>query len=308
MTESTVQIDVDQVVEDPGKFKASLGIGKKAYRILIAKDRLSDMLNIVGAAVAGGVAAKSPVVATTFFSSGGILGLFTTAATPVGWVAAAGVVTAGACYGMMRLVEKVEDKCVYVIPRFINTPLDVLAVALCDLIMPIALKVSAADGQILCKEKNVIKGYLENDWGYDSSYVDAAMRLFEEGIDKYTIRDLTSNLRKLTESNKDCNQEKILGGLVSTLNDIAWEDKKIHEKEEQVIKEISEGLQGDSSVHRISSKIKSIEVSEKLKRPFRVVQMSVKDTSKKFFKILKNSEDEKNKHKWYTFQRFFFKK
>ena len=258
MVENTVQLDVNQVVAHPDKFKASLGIGKRAYKILIAKDRLSDMLKLAGAGAVGGAAAKSSVVATTFFSSGGVIGLFTAAVTPVGCVAAASVITAGTCYGLMRLVKKIEGEFVDEVPKYINTPLDVLAVALCDLIMPIALKVAAADGEITNEEREVLKEYLEDDWGYDSDYVDAAMKLFEEGIEEYTIQDITNNLRELTESNKDCNKEKIRKVLVDTLKEIALADGKEHEIEKLVIDHIDESLKGDSSVKKLSSKIKSL--------------------------------------------------
>ena len=259
MIESADQIDADQVVAHPDKFKASLGIGKHAYKILIAKDRLSDMLKLVGAGAVGWAAAKSSVFATTFgFSSGGILGLFTAAVTPVGLVAAVSVVTAGTCYGVMRLNKKIEGEFVDVVPKYINTPLDVLAVSLCDLIMPIALKVAAADGEITDEEREVLKKYLVDDWGYDSDYVDAVMKLFEEGIDKYTIQDITSNLHEFTENSKDCNREKIRKGLVDTLDEIALVDGERHEMEKLVIDHIDKSLQGDSSVKKLSSKIKLI--------------------------------------------------
>ena len=96
-------------------------------------------------ATASTVAASS-AVASTFFASSGFMastlsaiGLGATAVTPVGWVIAAGVISGGAYVGVSRMFEKSKDSGLVVVPKYINTPLDVIAVALIELMLPVSL-------------------------------------------------------------------------------------------------------------------------------------------------------------------------
>ncbi len=148
------------MVADPLRFKARLEIGENAYTSLTLKNRALEVWDVAGVAFTGATVAKSAVVASTFFStSGGFFGLFgvAAAATPVGWVVAASVATGGAYYGVIRLMKGTGDK-VEVIPKFVNTPLDTLAVGFFDLMAPLALKVAAADGDVADEEVEVIRG------------------------------------------------------------------------------------------------------------------------------------------------------
>ena len=61
-----------------------------------------------------------------------------------------------------------DDSRVEVIPKFINTPIDVLAIGLFDSIAPLSLKVAAADGKISPEELEVIKSYFVEGWGVRS--------------------------------------------------------------------------------------------------------------------------------------------
>ena len=254
--------DAGRVVAHPMCFKASLGIGIKAYASLTWKDRLPEVWGVVGAALRGASLAKNPWVVATFFGRTGLLGTPLFAATPVGWVIVAAVAIGGAYYGVMRLAkslgEKWESSCVDVIPKFINTPLDVLAVGLCDLMMPLALKIAVADGEIAKKEREALKGYFVDEWGYDLHYIDAAMKLFERHLDEYTIEQLTEGLRSFTKENKDCNHRKVQERFIKLLHEIAYADGEIHEKEEERIQEISKNLSEDPWHQKIKVRLPSL--------------------------------------------------
>jgi len=139
---------VEQVVADTLRFKAKLAIGENAYASLRAVNRMRELWDVLGAAGTGAAIAKSSLVASTFFAPSGLLGVLGigTAATPIGWVAFAAVASGGACYGLYRLLGRSKESRVIEIPRYLNTPLDALGLALFDLLAPLAIRLAAVDG------------------------------------------------------------------------------------------------------------------------------------------------------------------
>lgn len=95
-------LNLDRVVADPLRFKRKLKIGAQAFALLRARDSLVAFWDTAGAVTAGAGIAQSSLVATTFFAPsalGGALswiGFGAAAATPLGWVVAAALVSGGA--------------------------------------------------------------------------------------------------------------------------------------------------------------------------------------------------------------------
>ena len=55
------------------------------------------------------------------------------------------------------------------VPNFINTPLDVLALGLFDLMVPLALKVASARRRASTRmRRRQLVDYLVGEWGYDA--------------------------------------------------------------------------------------------------------------------------------------------
>lgn len=239
----------ERVIADPLRFKARLEIGDKAYQTLTLRNAAFELWDIAGASAAGAGVAGSATVASTFFgtTATSILGFFGIAAavTPIGWIIAASVVSGGAYYGIIRLMKGLDDERVEVIPKFINTPLDVLAVGLFDLLAPLTLKVAAADGNITDEELEVIRSYFVDDWGYDEQFVDAALDVFRVKLDELTLQQLTEALRKFTLESKDCNHKKVRDKVVSLLREIASADGQFHEMEELAIQHVEDFLPKD---------------------------------------------------------------
>jgi uncharacterized tellurite resistance protein B-like protein len=241
--------DVDCVVADPLRFKARLEIGEKAYQSLTLRNMAFEAWDVAGMAVTGAQVAKSASIAAAFFSTttGGVFGFFATvtAVTPIGWIIAASVVSGGAYFGVIRLMKGLDGDRVEIVPKFINTPLDVLAVGLFDLIAPLTLKVAAADGKITKEEMDVIRSYFIEDWGYDEQFVTAALLIFMDKLDELTLQKLTEGLRKFTLESKDCNHKKVRERVIVLLREIAMADGQFHEMEELAIQHVADCLPKD---------------------------------------------------------------
>lgn len=241
--------DVKRVVADPLRFKARLEIGEGAFTTLTLRNRVMEFWDVAGMAVTGAQVAKSAAVASTFFAgtSSGFLGLFgaATAVTPIGWVVAASVATGGAYYGVMKVMKGFGDDRVDVIPKFINTPLDILAVGLFDLIAPLALKVAAADGEVVQEELEVISSYFVDDWGYDEAFITPAMAQISAKSNELSLEQLTEGLREFTKNSKDCNHKKVREKVIALLREIAEADGEIHEMEALVIQHVAKCLPKD---------------------------------------------------------------
>jgi hypothetical protein len=228
---------VNQVVADDLRFKKKLAIGENAYKSVPAFNKLRELWDVVGAAGTGAAVAKSTVVASTFFAPSGLLGLLGigTAATPVGWIAFAALASGGACYGLYRLLGNAKASRVIEIPKFLNTPLDALGMALFDLIAPLSLRLAAVDGRIEPKERKFLIQHLVDEWGLDKKFVREAVRLIEPTILTHSIEEIAKELAEFLHSNPDCNHKAIVAELGDFLQEMLETGGPLSEHESEAL-------------------------------------------------------------------------
>jgi uncharacterized tellurite resistance protein B-like protein len=232
---------LDRVIADPLRFKLQLGIGEDAFLSLKLKKGLQELWDAIGMGATAGAVAASPVVATTFFAStasGGLLsliGLGTAAATPIGWVAAAALASGTAYFGVLRLYSRYSGGLVDTIPKFINTPIDVIAVSLFDMIGSLAVRVGNVDGDLSDAELAHISTYFISEWGYDARYVNEALAVLVEGIGQQTIKEVARNIADFQQQSPDCNPKAMRIEIVSFLRAIAQVDGRLDEREDHAI-------------------------------------------------------------------------
>jgi hypothetical protein len=216
--------DIETIVSEPLNFKAKLAIGEDAYAALKLKNAAIQVWDVAGVATTAAVVAKSSVVATTFFAPTGFLALLGigAAVTPVGWVIAASVITGGTWMGISRYLKKSSGSRVTVIPKFINTPLDVLALSLFDLLAPLALKIANTEANIDDAKQTIIHDYFVKEWGFDSDFVSEGMKYTESKLDEFSIDELAQALAEFAGRNRDCNfkmmSQEIIGFLRSIVS------------------------------------------------------------------------------------------
>jgi hypothetical protein len=232
--------DIETIVAEPLNFKAKLAIGEDAYTSLKVKNAAYQAWEVAGVATTAVVVAKSSVVASTFFAPTGFLAAIGigTAVTPIGWVIAAGVVTGGAWVGITRYLKKASASRVTVIPKFINTPLDVLALGLFDLLAPLALKVAEVEGRVGDGDRKLIADYFVREWGYDSRFVGEGIKYTESKIAEFSVKDLAKTLVEFTAANPDCNFKMMSEEILVFLRGIVEVDGKVDKHKEAEIDKI----------------------------------------------------------------------
>ena len=231
---------VDSIVAEPLKFKVKLAIGEDAYTSLRVKNTVVQVWDVAGVATTAAVVAKSSVVASTFFVPTGWLAAIGlgTAVTPIGWVVAAGVLTGGAWYGITRHLKKATASKLTVVPNFINTPLDVLALGLFDLMVPLALKVASVDGRVDASRRQQIDDYFVGGWGYDANFVDAGIDHIESRLGEVSIADLAQTMAEFASQNRDCNFRIMSTEILDFLRDIVATDGALEPGPANAISEI----------------------------------------------------------------------
>ncbi|MBT9503027.1 MAG: TerB family tellurite resistance protein [Burkholderiaceae bacterium] len=230
MTEQATPFDgVKQVVGDALKFKGKLAIGENAYASLRHANAVRRYWDLIGAVGGGAAVAKSGLVAAALGA----------ASTPVGWVVAAAVVSGGAWYGVMHLLNGASGDRVTVIPKFINTPIDLLAISLFDLMLPLALKLAAIDGRIKADERRCIQDHFIDDWGYDRQFVKIGCKHIEQGLETVTMRELAKQLAEFLQTNPDCNPQTMTRELLDFLRAVAEADGPLDEREELALEKVA---------------------------------------------------------------------
>lgn len=235
---------VERVVAEPLRFKAKLAIGEEAYTSLRLVNRMRELWDVLGAAGTGAAVAKSSLVATSFFAPSGLLGAIGigTAATPIGWVAFAALASGGACYGLYRFLGSSKGSRVIEIPRFLNTPLDALGLALFDLIAPLALGLAKVDGQIDPHERAHITMHLVEDWGLDRDFVNQALQVIEPGLQELSVEETAKELAGFLHANPDCKHQVMAAELSGFLREMLASSGALTPEEEQAVVKVSELL------------------------------------------------------------------
>ena len=231
---------IEEVVAEPVKFKLQLAIGEDAYASLRVRKAVFEAWDVFGAASTAAALAKSSVVASTFFPASGLLAAvgLGTAATPVGWVIGAAVVAGGSWIGLTRYLRKQTDQRVRTVPEFINTPLDVLGLALFDLTAPLVLKVANADGHFDQGELKTIERWFIRDWGYDPEFVYRGLGFSMTHLDEVRIEDIAQALARFKKECPDCNYTAMTSELQRFLREVIEADGVIDAREEAAVEQI----------------------------------------------------------------------
>lgn len=266
-TDLTSLEEIDHVVEDTNQFKIKLAIGDDAYATLKLAKGLQAIWDTKEAAATGAKLASSATVASTFFggSSTGLLSAFGygAAVTPLGWVIAAAVASGGAYYGVMSLSGRYKDNRVVKIPKFINTPIDLLGATLFDLIGGLGVKIAQLSNDFDYQEKVALADYFVEEWGLNREYVLKCIPILEDQVKSRNLKEMVKSLAEFQIDNPDCNPSAMKRDILEFLSEIALADGEIDEREEMsleiVERELNQHLSLTSKTLRtITNNVKAV--------------------------------------------------
>jgi uncharacterized tellurite resistance protein B-like protein len=270
--------DIECVISDPLKFKVALAIGEDAYTSLRCGNKVKEWWDLIGAIGGGAAAAQSSVVATTFFAPHWLLATFGfgVAVTPVGWVVAAAVVSGGAWYGIQKALDGAVDSRITKVPKFINTPIDVLAVSLFDLLAPLGLKVADAGGTVTDDERATILRYFVGTWGFDERFASLGIAHLEQNLANFSIKDIARQLAEFKKNSPDCNYEAMSQNILEFLNQVMEADGRIDEAEEMAIESVRT-IFSETGKSAFSKRVNSVSVSvnETVKRTAETISVGL---------------------------------
>ena len=228
----------EAIIHEPLRFKAKLGIGERAFALIRARDHLTTFTEALGFGATASAAAGSSVVAGTFFANTGFvasamssIGLGAAAATPIGWVLAAGVVSGAAYVGVSRFFERSRDSDLVIVPKYINTPMDIIALAMIEQMLPVSLKLAHADGEFAEEERKAINRYYVDEWGYSKAFVSHMISEYAADTDSISFSRLAQTLAEYCEQNPDCDRGVIMSGFLQHLGEVIEADGRIDEQE-----------------------------------------------------------------------------
>ena len=229
--------DIENIVADPDKFRRKLGIGVDAFKLLSQADRLDAFLS---SAAVGGASALG--VFAAWSSSLGVLGTVGASiglvATPVGWIALAGSAGLATSYGVKRLLRAAKKETVTEVPNFINTPIDVLGAAVCDLLTPISLKIAYADNNFSPEEKQFIIDHFTSQWGINSKYIENLIEDIGNDLSEFSYSKLATSLKELCSESGDLEYDVMANEIISIAENVMTSDGHIDESEAKEIAEL----------------------------------------------------------------------
>jgi predicted GTPase len=248
--------DLPRILSNIDQFKRRLAIGADAYATRRAVKSILSLKRTYAAAGAGASFAQSAAVAGAFFAPAASsnplvwMGLMAPAAavTPVGWVVAAALAAGGVCYGVSRWLESAPDGQVDVLPRFLNAPIDVLAMRLLDLNAALAYRLAVADGHVATSERRAIRAHFEAEWGYDPDYLDTALPMIERGASGATIDAVARAIVDFHATSQDCAGPAMQRELVAFLKRLAAADGVDASEERAAIAALEQAIAADGAL------------------------------------------------------------
>lgn len=225
--------DVERVIAHPKVFASKLGISEDDYSLLRKRKLVREGARILQTASAfeiGATAASSTVIAA-LFAEAGILVTLGLAATPVGWVIAAGTASAAVYYGISWYLRSGREDRVDVVPNWITTPRDAFAVVLFNFFAPLGFRVAALDGEVTESERKCIENYFVREWGYSYKFVQSALPILESNVEIFPIVEIVDNLIEFKKRNPDCNYDALSKELTSFLKEVTLANGELHDLE-----------------------------------------------------------------------------
>ena len=226
---------IQSILDNKIAFKYKLNLTKDDYDYLNNINNFKEYTEILIAGIAG-----AGVVYAGFISSLGVFGQIGLGlglvSTPFGWMALAAGASMASIYGIKKIVKKAENKAYDKLPKYLKTPLDVLAESLANLFIPIFIKIAVIDGKLSNEERNFIIDYLSIQWGYNKKYIESKIEEYYKNINKIKLPNVNKYIKGVSKSVKGLDVENIKYEIENASMKLIQIDGNRNEKEKYITK------------------------------------------------------------------------
>jgi len=217
------EMDSEKIVEIPERFKIKLELDERSYKYLSSAKNLKEFVEVITTSGAGALSGGAYywATATAFSRFLLVFGIGSGWWVPV--AVGGGVAFAGIClikYCFYRADKLTMDH----IPKFINTPLDILGASLADVLVYPAVKISICDGHFSKSEYDFIVNSLYEEWGINKEYCVKVVKAALDSIYEYSYQATFDLISGVCGQNKELNRTKICTDVCRLVEGLVYAD------------------------------------------------------------------------------------
>ena len=228
--------DVQTVIDNDFQFKRKLDIGDDHFTYLNNAKNLADF----GGSVLGGIGIGGSTAVVWYTSLGVgsklLLGIGL-ASMPVGWFIGAATLGTAGFFGLKKATDSffkgAEDELVTKVPKYLNTPLDLIGLSIATLMMPVSIKMGQADGNFCAVEREQVLKYFTDSWGYNSKFISVLMQAQESKMDDFSYKAYAKTLKSVCKQTPELKLDQLSEEILNFQREIILMDGKIHPGEEK---------------------------------------------------------------------------
>lgn len=228
--------DIQAVIDDDFKFKKKLAIGDEHFKYMSNAKNLADF----GESLLGGIAIGGVTSAAWYTGLGfGGKALLTVGliSQPIGWVVGAAALGAAGIFGFKKIkdnyIKKAEDELVTKVPKFLNTPLDLLGLSIATLMLPVSVKMAHADGHFCHIERSQILKYFVDEWGYNPEFIEKLIQAQETKMAGFSYKNYAKTLKSVCGKTSEFKTDQMTEEILDFQRQIILMDGEIHSDEEK---------------------------------------------------------------------------
>lgn len=230
------------IIDDDIKFKHKLQLGDDAYKNLKTAKKFKDL---TGALIVGVGAFCASYLVWRIYLAGTLSNLASDvgfgSGPPYGRFFFFGVCFFFLTIFVKKLFKKADEKTMHKIPKFLDTPLNIVALTLSEIFIVPAIKIATVDGVFSKEEEDYIKSYFVNDWGFNKKFIDNCV---ESGRKKIGCNydDYVKSLQNICSNSKELKFKTIANELISFLDNIIKSDAKVTPEESESYNKFKKAL------------------------------------------------------------------
>ena len=237
---------IDSLISHPSyedSFIGKIGMTPDSLSWFKKAENLKDLLE-VGASALGGAGAGYFMWWSSLSALAKMAVSLGFLSVPMAWPVGGALIATGGVIGLKKLIGKAKKGVVSERPKYINTPLDALAMNTLVLIAPILMKVALADGEFHLLERKRIVDVLSVHWGYCPDFVESYLEsmLGTEEFLQFDYSQVRKVINAIAVVEKGLREEELKKAILDAVNEIIEADGVVHPSESEELKKLSVAL------------------------------------------------------------------